>query len=275
MIVTTVNRFLDDTPLLLESCAELILHVGLSDRMGEHPADARLREMVNPKMSFDEKSGIATIPVQGVLAYKPDAMEMAFFGMEDTSKLIDLVESASANEKVKGILLDVNSPGGFSTGVFSLADAVATAGKIKPVMAHIGGTSASAAYLIASQANEVIASRDSRVGSIGAYNVNIDRSRMIENAGIKVEVFKNKEAKYKAIGQIGTSLTQEHRDYLNANAQASFNEFRDTVRAKRPNISDDAMQGQVFNGKEALKKGLVDSNGSMLTAVAKLRSKIR
>lgn len=274
MNILTINRFLDDTPLLLESSMELILHAGLSDKMGEHPGLAKLREAVQADMSIDA-NGIATIPVQGVLAYKPDAIEMAYFGMEDTSRLTALVEMAAASDKVKAILLDVNSPGGFSIGGFAMADAVAAAGKIKPVMAHIGGIGASLAYLIASQANEIMASRDAIVGSIGSYNVNVDRSRMIENAGIKVEVFKNKEAKYKAIGQIGTSLTQEHRDYLNSKAQSSFNDFRDTVKSKRQNISDDSMQGQVFSGKEAVSKGLVDSTGSLLVAAAKLHGKIR
>jgi protease IV len=200
---------------------------------------------------------------------------MVYGGMEDSNVLTSLVENAAADSKVKGILLDVNSPGGFSIGGLSLADAVNTASKIKPVIAHIGGVGASLGYLIASQANSVIANRDAQVGSIGVYNVNIDRTRMIENAGIKVEVFKNKEAKYKTMGHVGTSLNEDHRAHLAQRAQSSFDEFKSMVLAKRPGVCEDCMQGQLFTGEQAVKNGLVDSCGSIFSAMQKLQQRIK
>ena len=172
-------------------------------------------------------------------------------------------------------MLDVNSPGGFMLGGPEVADAVAAADKMKPVMAHVGGQGGSLAYWIASQAGEIIADRSSQVGSIGAYGAMIDQTERLKQLGVKVEVIRNKEGVFKAPGVMGTGLTDAQRSYLQGMIQAGFDEFRSAVKAKRPKIADEAMQGQVFNGTQGKAAGLVDRIGGMAYAMALLRQKVR
>lgn len=274
MYISLVNRFLDDTAFILESrCGLLLQLIGSDVQFAEHPKMAQLRETLKPVMAV--KDGVAHIPVQGTLAFNPDPMEIAFGGVEDSRHVLQMVNDAADDPKVKGALLHVDSPGGFMTGGFDIADGVEAMNKIKPVVAHIGGTGASLAYMIASQAGLVISSRSARVGALGAFNVHIDRTRMAENAGLKVEVFKNKEGKFKAMGTAGTSLTEDQRVYLQSQAQYAFDEFKSAILSARPGVKAEAMQGQVFSGKEAKTYGLVDRLGDSAFALSVLKSKIK
>lgn len=275
MNISLINRFLDDTAFILESRASLMLSILFSDtQLAEHPYLKEEREILKPEMRVDENR-IAHIPVHGVLAYNPTVIEMKYFGVEDSRNILSMVNTAKTDKEVKGVLLHVDSPGGMKTGGFEVADAISETNKVKPVVAHIGGTGASMAYGIASQAGEVIANRTARVGSIGAFAVVVDRSRMIKNMGVEVEVFKNKEAKYKAIGTVGTSLTDEQRQHLKDGIQADFQEFQGMILSARSGIPQSAMQGQVFTGAQAKENKLVDRLGDSDFAASVLRSKIR
>src|SRR5205085_9054593 len=129
-----------DVPLI-SSEALLALFADLNlqaERMAQHPVIQRLRDAARPQLEL-RQDGIAILPVEGTLAYKPDPLDMLFGGVEDSRNVQSMVESAAFNPSVKGILLDVHSPGGMALGGFEVADAVRTADGIKPVMAWSGG----------------------------------------------------------------------------------------------------------------------------------------
>lgn len=134
---------------------------------------------------------------------------------------------------------------------------------------------ASPAYWIGSQATEVIALRSAVVGSIGVFAGMYDYSKLFEEAGIKVEVFKNREATFKASGFPGTSLSEEQRGQIQSSIQATFAEFRDAVVSARPGIREDSMQGQTFIGREGVSRGLVDRVGEREFAIRVLRAMLR
>lgn len=217
--------------------------------------------------------GIAIVPVRGPMANAPRTLEMLFMGLTDSRAVLDNVKAASRDPAVKGIVLDVNSPGGMHSGGPEIADAVAGAGK--PTVAFANGMMASLAYMIGSQADEIVASRSATVGSIGVIMSFMDLSRMLENAGGKVEVITNKEAKFKGAGIAGTALSEAQREYLQGRCDAAFAEFRDLVKSKRPGIPDSAMQGQTFWAKEAKTLGLVDRIGDLEFAVAACRQRVK
>jgi signal peptide peptidase SppA len=276
--ITLLNRFTDDVAFLLESRAHLILQRLFENNdaqpmAAEHPDLTKLRERLKPKMRLED--GIAHIPIEGVIAYNPDPVEMAFYGVEDSRNIMKMIQDARLHKDVQGIQLNVDSPGGMTMGGMEIAEAVADTNKIKPVSAHIGGMGASLGYLIPSQAGDVTASRAAMVGSIGAYVMHTDLSRMAERWGIKVEVFKNKEGKYKAAGVPGTSLSDDQRANFQERAQVAFDDFKGMVLEARPGISAETMQGQVFTGKNALGLGLVDAVCGCDEATLRLKKRIK
>lgn len=134
---------------------------------------------------------------------------------------------------------------------------------------------ASLAYWIGSQSREVIASRSATVGSIGVFASLLDVSKRYEEAGIKVELFRNSEATFKAAGLPGTSLSEAQREQFQKSIQATFVEFRSSVLAARSGIPDDAMRGQTFTGKQGREVGMVDRIGDRDFALSVLKSHVR
>jgi len=186
-----------------------------------------------------------------------------------------MIHAVAADDTVEGVLLDIDSPGGFVNGTPELGDLVARLAKIKPVVSHTSGMAASAAYWIAAQAPTVIASRSAIVGSIGVYAALYDLAAYYAEMGVKVEVFTNKEATFKAAGLPGTSLSDEQRAHFQARVQRDFTEFKAAVNGPRPQVGPEAMRGQTFNGIEAKKLGLVDGVGDRAFALSTLRQKVK
>jgi signal peptide peptidase SppA len=240
----------------------------------EHPLYKQIRANLKPKITIHE-DGIAIIPIEGVLARKPDPFEMLLYGVEDSNNVLEMLQSAAGNPKIKAALLDIDSPGGFLTGGPEVADAVRALNQRKPTVAWTGGMMASLAYYIGSQAGQVVASRSAQVGSIGVYTTHVDYSKLLDAAGIKVEVIKNKEADYKAAGVMGTALTDEQRGHIQERIQTSFADFKAAVTRARPQVKNETMRGQVLYGKEAKASGLIDTVGDLLFALSILRSKIQ
>lgn len=268
-----IERLISDAPFVTEAALTATLLTHPEPQAVEHPMLTRARDML--KVRAEIRGDVAVVPIYGVLARRPDPYEQAFYGVEDTDGVLEAVQSAASNPDVKGILLDVDSPGGFLTGGPEVADAVRQASKNKPVVAWTGGYMASLAYWIGSQASEVIASRSAVVGSIGVYLALADYSKLFEAAGVKMEVLRNKEATFKAAGLTGTSLTDDQRSHLQERVQASFGEFKNAIKAARGDVPSDAMRGQTFTGREAKAQNLVDRVGDKAFAMGVLRSLIR
>lgn len=240
----------------------------------EHPRATELRASISPKLSV-ETDGVAVLNVKGPLAFNPDPWEMIINGVEDTAAVTAQINLAAKMPGVRGLLLNVDSPGGMMLGGLEMAESLRMLAQQKPVVAHTSGVMASLAYMLGSQATEVVASVGAIVGSIGVIASWPDVTGWLEKLGVKMEVFTNKEAVYKGIGAPGKPLTDQQRSHMQASVDGAFREFADTVRAVRPGVPDEAMQGQVFRGKQAKAMGLVDRIGSQDFALSVLRERIR
>jgi protease IV len=164
----------------------------------------------------------------------------------------------------------IDSPGGMVDGTATFADVIKAS--TKPVIAFIDdGMAASAAYWIASYANEIIASQPTdQIGSIGAYSTLADFTGAYEKDGIKIKTVYAPQS---------TEKNEEHRQAFEHNnikpAEASIGriaqEFIDKIKENRSgkiniNVSD-PFKGKIFFADEALKIGLIDSIGNLDFAV--------
>lgn len=271
---TFARRLASDIPLMTAAHLAFITAPGKRDTIqaAEHPMFSKFKESMKPKMEM--RDNVAIVPVQGALAYNPDADEMFYDGVEDSRNVLGMVKSAANSPEVKGILLRMDTPGGMLLGGPEIADAVRSAAKSKPVVAHIGGLGASLGYMIASQAREVIANPSAIVGSIGVIASVTDFTGYLSNLGIKFEYFTNKDAKYKAAGAIGTTLSEDQRGNIQSNVESAFRLFKSTVLSSRPQVKPEAMQGQTFRGSEAKAMGLIDRTGDEDFALSVLRAQI-
>lgn len=272
-----LRRFHDEVALMSESSAMFLLDLAASAEVEPQllsPLFERVKTICKPQLQIDPVDGIARIPIEGPLAYNPHPIEMLFGGVEDIRNVMSLAADAESNPDVKGVLYSVDSPGGFVTGGFDAADAMAQLEKSKPTVAHVGGRSASLAYMLTSQAGQIVAGRGAIVGSLGAFVMNVDKSRMLKNAGIEPEMFRNREATLKGIGVGGLSLSSEQRNHLNEHAEETFAQFMNVIETARGAIPAEARKGQTFYGEKAKEHKLVDNIGSEMFARGLLRQRI-
>lgn len=232
-----------------------------------------LRNSLAPVVQY--VGDIAIAPIKGVLAYNPDAFEMLYHGIEDSRAVTAMLDGLQTNRDVAGVLVDMDTPGGMMLGGPEIGDAVANLVRSgKPVVTHIGGLGASLGYLIASQSSEIVANRSAMVGSIGVIQSTTDWTKYLADRGIKIEVFTNKEAKFKAAGAVGTSLTDDHRTQIQSQVDYAFALFKGAVTSARPQVKAEAMQGQAFRGEEAKSRGLIDRIGGINLAMSVLRQRM-
>lgn len=212
------------------------------------------------------RDGIAYIPVGGVVGQDLSPFDRGS-GAVDVLDVMKELRDCERDPMVRGIVLDVDSPGGMITGTPECADVVAACKK--PVYAYTRGVMASAAYWIASACDGIFTTRSAAVGSIGVYVPVIDVSQMYEQRGVKVELIK--AGAYKGDGYPGTKLSKEGRAQLQTRVNTIYAMFTAQVRATRGDgIADETMQGQVFVGEEAVQLGLVDAIVSDISEVAEL-----
>jgi signal peptide peptidase SppA len=262
-------RFKRETCLLSAGAGAALLE-DFDPMLAEHPMLKAMRDQHRPKMTM-AGGGVAVIPIEGVLCRKPSVIELSL-GAEDIANVLDMVNKVANDPNVKAAVLNIDSPGGFVTGGPEVADAVARMKKSKPCVAWTGGSMCSLAYWIGSQASEIVSSRSASVGSIGVYTALTDTAKAAEMAGLRVEVFANKEGIHKGMGIPGTSLTPEQRDYIQSRMQSSFDDFKAAVTATRGPLKAETLRGQSFSGQKARLAGLVDRLGDLSFAIARAKA---
>jgi len=228
-------------------------------------------ELPRPESSnLSIEDGVAVVSIRGPMIRNADVFDKFALGATDTEEIISAVEEAVARPDAHAIFLDIDSPGGTVNGTPELAQAVSNAARQKQVYAFSAGQMCSAAYWVASQANAIYATPSARIGSIGVILPVIDSSVAYEQAGLKVEVFA--AGKFKSAGTPGTSLTDEQRDWLRAEVEETATDFRAAVLARGRKIPDEAMEGQTFSGRRAMRFNLAGLVTSRAEAIARLRT---
>lgn len=256
-----------DQPWLLTPEAHAAM-VAASRTFFESPPQI-LPEPESPLLTIDDGVGIVTI--SGPIIRRPGLIAQILFGATDTEAVIDAVNEAAGSAAVQAVLLDIDSPGGSVNGTPELAQAVADLSREKYVYAFTAGQMCSAAYWVASQCDAIYMTPSARAGSIGVIASVIDTTEALRNEGIKVEVFA--AGKYKSVGTSGVSLTDEQRTLLQQNVEEIAAEFRAAVLNRGRKIPEEAMEGQTFSAKAAMRMNLAGTVKSRADALAMLRSR--
>lgn len=227
---------------------------------------------VIPDRMIVDSAGIATIPIYGVIA--PHASQVNGSSQPRGTSIDEIqrnLASALRDEDVRGIMLEIGSPGGSAEGVVELADDIYTARDIKPIYATTSSLAASAAYFLGSQAEKFFATRGGEVGSIGVYNVLVDDTALIHNEGYKIEVIK--AGAHKGTGMTGTPFSEEQKAEIQRGVDSIYDLFVEAV-ARGRNLSEEEARaladGRMHIASEALSLGLIDEVLTMAEARSRL-----
>lgn len=180
----------------------------------------------------------------------------------DATEIVEKIDKAAQNQNVKGILLNVNSPGGAVAPSVEIAYALKRARAIKPVIAYAKGTMASGSYYASIWANKIIANPGSMVGSIGVIMQGANVKELLDKIGVKSQVIK--AGKYKQVGTPDREWTNEEKRELNKVIQGTYDMFtQDVANARGLDIKkrDQYANAHIFTAAQAQKVGLIDSIG--------------
>ncbi len=211
-----------------------------------------------PRRGYDLVAGVAVVQVEGTLVHKNGTLR-PYSGMTGYDGIRLNVLQALEDPKVKGITLDIDSPGGEVAGCFDLVDTIRAAGRRKPVRAILNESACSAAYAIASAASWITVPRTGVAGSIGVVWMHVDFSQALTDAGIAVTLLTY--GALKAEGNEFQPLAKDAAARIQVDIDATGDLFVNTV-ARNRKMSAAAVKSTeagTFMGAAAVKAGLADA----------------
>lgn len=223
-----------------------------------------------------KRTKIAMIPVEGMLA-NTRAGTGGLLGAEENkvSLFKQQLDAAAADERVKAVVLRINSPGGTVTASDTMYELVKDfrARTGKPVVAVCQDVCASGGYYVALAADEVHATPTSIVGSIGVIFEVIDLTGLLDKIGVRVAPLQS--GPLKDMGSPFNGLSEEERVVMQGIIDELYGRFTAVVTENRT-ISDPAkaFDGRVFTGTQAREIGLVDILCQLPESLARTRQLI-
>ena len=180
-------------------------------------------------------------------------------GDEKTLELLEEIEKA---DRVKAVLVRIDSPGGTTAGSEALYLSLRQIGEKKPVVAVMDTVAASGGYITAIAADHIVARGNTITGSVGVLFQWAQVQELLDSLGIEMESIKSGELK--AEPNFFEPMSDRAREVTEEMVNESFRWFVDLVVARRKLspaevrlISD----GRVFTGRQAVSARLVDEIG--------------
>ena len=205
-----------------------------------------------------ESDVVAMIPMRGVIGADNEI---------ESSEFVSLLDAAYQNSRLKGVVIEMNSPGGSPVHSGIIYDAIRAKEQNYPdipVLVVVEDMAASGGYYIASAANEIYADKASLVGSIGVISSGFDASNLLEKIGVERRTFT--AGRNKAFLDPFAPMTEEAKVKWQAVLDETHQQFINAVKEGRGDrlvITDDVFSGMVFTGSQAIKIGLIDGLASV------------
>ncbi len=236
------------------------------------PEEIEARVGSGPSSRQRYKAGpVAVLPLYGVIIPRATLFsEMS--GGTSVQGFRAAFRDALEDEHVSSIVFDVHSPGGSVFLVHELANEIRAARGRKPIVAVANALCASAAYHIASQADELVATETAIVGSIGVFAAHEDWSEFYASVGLKTTLIH--AGKHKVEGNPFEPLSEEARAAIQREVDAFYKLFVDAVAKGRGTtaaaVRSGYGQGRALTARAAMAEGMVDRIDTLEATVARL-----
>ncbi|MBX2943346.1 MAG: signal peptide peptidase SppA [Cyclobacteriaceae bacterium] len=247
--------------------------------------DDQVRDAIRDRLSLGKDEDIEFIPYKSYrksVAPSTASNEIAVIiadgeimpgkaesGVVGAATIVKELRRARTNNKVKAIVLRVNSPGGVYQAGDDMWREIVLTTKVKPVIASMADYAASGGYYMAMACDTIVAQPTTITGSIGVFSVLFDLSSFLENKlGVTTEEVKTGE-----VG--GLTVTRPLTDLEKSIWQKQTDEIYEIFihkAAEGRNMNEDEIKkiasGRVWTGAQAKENGLVDVLGTFNDAVA-------
>lgn len=277
--LTRIATRLFGTPLLMDRAQlDVILGV-LGPRLGlpampapkamDQEDESRARQERRPYQVTS--SGVAIVPILGALVARAGQVQPDCTELRSYASIGRDLEAAQRDPQVRGIVLDIDSPGGEAANVMEFAGRIAAMRGGKPIIAAINPGAYSAAYAIASAADRIVIPRTGGVGSVGVVALHVDRSGEDEKIGHRYTWIAAGDRKLD--GNPHAPLTDAAEAVIRAEVDRLYGIFTELVAANRAAqgltlAAVRASEAGLFFGENAVAAKFADVVGTIDDAVA-------
>jgi HK97 family phage prohead protease len=254
-----------------------ILQIIGERRAGYRPTEEEIRDRIGTRAEAAEREPgpVAVIPINGPIFPKANLMtEMS--GATSLEQVRAQFRDAVADENTAAIVLDIDSPGGVVDLVPEFAAEIRDARGAKPIVAVANAMAASAAYWIATAADELVVTPSGDVGSIGVWSAHADISKLEEKAGIKTTLvsagkYKTERNPYEPLSDEAQAEMQRKTDAYYAMFVAAVAKGRDVpVKTVRTGFGE----GRMVLAEDAVARGMADRVGTLDQTITRLEKTV-
>ena len=187
-----------------------------------------------------------------------------------SQSIIKKVRKYMKEDKIKGLLLRIDSPGGTVAASQEINSTLSEIRNLykKPVVVSAGDVMASGGVYAAMSADQVIVNKGSLVGSIGVVMVFKNISELVRWA--KMDVYYVKAGEFKDSGNPFREMTLRERELFESLLEKVLDQFKESIvqgRGLDPKLVDSIADGRIMTGAEAVELGLADKIGSFNDAI--------
>ena len=263
------------TPLMIARAKlEVILGV-LTPRLTGSVAEPNTSESDPAPLTSITVEKIAVVSVIGTLVGRSGYLDAAS-GLQAYGDIGDAIAGAMDDPTVRGVILDVDSPGGEVGGLFDLVEQIGAISdaSAKPLWAVANESALSAAYAIAGAADRLYVTRTGEVGSIGVVAVHVDESGADAKAGLAWTFVFAGERKVDANAH--EPLSERARATIQADVDHIYSEFCALVATNRGLTSEAVRRtnAAIYRGELAIRAGLADRLGTLDLAIAEMAAEL-
>ena len=184
-------------------------------------------------------------------------------------KVLELIDRVGKADQVRAVILEINSPGGTTTGGEAMYDAILRLSEKKPVVAICGTLATSAAYIVALATDRIFVYGNTITGSVGVIFQWANVTELLKTLGIEVEEVKSGPLKavpnpFEQTDERARAVTQE----MVEEAMGWFVGLVETRRKIEPGTVPGLTEGRIYSGRQAVEYKLVDQIGDERAALA-------
>ena len=204
---------------------------------------------INSKKANLVKPNLAIVKLDGVIL--------------DADEIVKKIEKVKQDKNIKGVLFEINSPGGAVAPSIEISQAIKELNKIKPVIVYANGMLTSGGYYSAIWAKKIVANPGSIIGSIGVILESADISKLLNKIGIKPQIAK--AGKFKEVGTPTRTWSKEEKAEIQKLINDTYEMFvKDVATARKLNIKDKDKfaNAHIFSPIRAKQVGLIDFIGT-------------
>ena len=188
----------------------------------------------------------------------------------DSDRFVKAIRKARTNDKIKAVVLRVNSPGGSALASDIIWRELTLLKKEKPLIVSMGDLAASGGYYISAPGDTVLAEPTTITGSIGVFGMFFTAGELLENKlGLVFEDVKT--SKFADMPAMNRPLNEDEKNFYQKNVDRTYGKFLSRVVNGRSLDSlyvDSIGQGRVWTGSRAVELGLVDALGNLDDALS-------